>query len=133
MNITGDLYLQVYNNESGKFLEIPRNQASISFKTLPTGLQALPHTIGFSGFNFSTPISTSRIDMLPINIGGMSISGSGNYHLNLGLYSSHWFSKPSLVTGNAIGSHNIGFFDSAYDSINSYNLGSVNNLTRVCK
>jgi len=128
MNITGDLYLQVYNNQSGRFLEIPRNQASISFKVLPTGLEALPHTIGFSGFSFSGPISTSRIDMLPINIGGMSISGSGNYHLNLGLFSTHSFSKLSLVTGNAIGSHNIGYFDSAFDSVNSYNLGAINSL-----
>lgn len=128
MNITGDLYLQVYNNQSGRFLEIPRNQASISFKTFPTGYNGFPHTLGFSGFSFSGPIAASRLDMLPINIGGFSVSGSGSYHLNLGLYSVHNFSKLNLVSGDAIGSHNIGYFDMAYDSINSYNLGSLNTL-----
>jgi hypothetical protein len=131
MNITtGNLYLQAYNNQSGKFIEVPSTESTIRLYSGPTGRSSRPWTSKFNGFLFSRPIRTSSLEMVPISIGASNISGSGVYSTNIGLYNIHNFTRPDLITGATIGSHNVGFMNYATDSINSYNFGSLNRLRK---
>jgi hypothetical protein len=129
MNITtGNLYLQAYNNQSGKFIEVPSTESTIVLYSGPTGRLSRPWTSNFNGFLFSRPIRTSSIEMLPISIGTNNVTGSGVYNVNIGAYNINALVRPDLITGNTIGSHNIGFMNYAIDSTNSYNFGSRNTL-----
>jgi len=127
---TGNLYLQVYNNQNGTFVEVPSDESRISLYSGPTGRSSRPWTSKFNGFEFSRPIRTTSLEMVPISIGASNISGSGIYNTNIGLYNVHTLRRQDLITGKTIGSHNIGFMNYATDSINSYNLGSLNRLRK---
>jgi hypothetical protein len=124
---TGNLYLQAYNPESNKYVEIPSNIGTFSFYVAPSGLVNL-QTVNFSGFRFSTPVKVEALEMMPINIGMNNITGSGAWQQNIGSYNSTSFDKKDFIDTGYLGAFNLGYLNSARNSINSYNLGTTNSL-----
>jgi hypothetical protein len=122
---TGNLYLQAYNVESNKYVEIPSNIGAISFFVAPSGF-INSRTEGFSGFRFSTPVKVDALEMMPINIGVNNITGSGTFQQNIGSFNNSSFDRIDLVNSGYLGAFNLGYFNTATNSINSYNLGTIN-------
>ena len=125
---TGNLYLQVFNKASGRFIEIPENIGAISFLTTPTGLQSFNQTPNFSGFVFSRPVRINgSIEMSPISIGANNFSGSGlGLGGNIGFYNQDNITIRDLATGQYYGNYNLGTFNNFLNNIHSYNIGYFN-------
>ena len=122
---TGNLYLQAYNVESNKYVEIPSSIGTISFVVAPSGF-ITSQTENFSGFSFSTPVKVNALEMMPINIGVNNVTGSGTWQQNIGSFNSSLFNKIDFITTGYLGGFNLGYLNSARNSINSYNLGAGN-------
>jgi hypothetical protein len=122
---TGNLYLQAYNVESNKYVELPSSLGALSFYIAPSGF-INSRTEGFSGFRFSTPVKVDALEMMPINIGVNNITGSGVFQQNIGSFNSSSFNKIDLIKTGYLGGFNLGYYNIATNSINSYNLGTIN-------
>ena len=94
---TGNLYLQAYNVESNKYVEIPSSIGTISFVVAPSGF-ITSQTENFSGFSFSTPVKVNALEMMPINIGVNNVTGSGTWQQNIGSFNSSLFNKIDFIT-----------------------------------
>jgi hypothetical protein len=123
---TGNLYLQAYNKELSKYVEIPSSVGTISFYVSPTGFVP-SRTANFSGFSFSKPVKIEALEMMPINIGVNNFTGSGVFQQNIGCFNNSYFDKINFVKTGYLGGFNIGYFNVAANSINSYNYGYFNN------
>lgn len=125
---TGNIYLQIFNKASGRFIELPENVAALSFTTTPTGYTSFAQTANFSGFYFSRPIKINgSLDMAPINIGASNITGSGsNFSANIGILNSNFITNLELATGGYLGNYNFGYANTSLNSINNYNFGYFN-------
>lgn len=128
MTPTGNIYLQVFNRASGRFIELPANVAVLNFTTTPTGYRSFAETANFSGFSFSRPIKINgSLEMAPINIGASNTTGSGsNFSANIGILNSNLITNLELATGGYLGNYNFGYANSSLNSINSYNFGYFN-------
>jgi len=123
---TGNLYLQAYNAELNKYVELPSSLGALSFYLSPSGF-ASSRTANFSGFAFSRPLKVNGLEMMPINIGVNNLTGSGVFQQNIGLFNNSFFDKIDFVKTGYLGGFNIGYFNVAANSINSYNFGYFNN------
>lgn len=121
-NPTGNVYLQVYNKASGKFIEIPENIGTIAFIT-ETGVSG---SFGFSGFSFSNSIRIkNEIQNMPINLGLRNTTGS-QLGGSVGLSNSDYLSDIHLITGGFRGNYNFGTSNFSINSVNNYALGLFN-------
>jgi hypothetical protein len=126
---TGNLYLQVYNAPSNKYIEIPSNVGTISFLTTPTGFTSYATTSNFSGFYFSRPVKINKaIEMLPINIGANNTTGNVTYSINIGAGNNDIFTRSSYINAQAVSATNLGILNGSIDSTYSTNLGSYNSF-----
>jgi hypothetical protein len=126
---TGNLYLQVYNAPSNKYIEIPSNVGTISFLTTPTGFTSYATTRNFSGFYFSRPVKINKaIEMLPINIGANNTTGNVTYSINIGAGNNDIFTRSSYINAQAVSATNLGILNGSIDSTYSTNLGSCNSF-----
>lgn len=126
---TGNIYLQVFNKASGKFIELSENTSSISLFVENTGIKSLLRSPNFSGFSFSNPIKASKLEMMPIDIGTRNITGSGDYAINIGIFNSNTFSIPGFVTSGFLGGANLGYYNAGKNSTYTFNLGATNSST----
>ena len=128
MTPTGNIYLQIFNIASGRFIELPANVAVLNFTTTPTGYRSFAETANFSGFSFSRPIKVNgSLEMAPINIGASNTTGSGsNFSANIGILNTNLITNLELATGGYLGNYNFGYANSSFNSINSYNFGYFN-------
>jgi hypothetical protein len=121
-NITGNVYLQVYNKPAGKFIEIPENVGAIAFVT-ETGVSGV---FAFSGFSFSDSIRIrDRIENMPINLGLGNITGS-RLGASVGLSNVDYLSVRDLITGGWRGNYSFGNGNFSDNSVNNYSLGLFN-------
>lgn len=119
---TGNVYLQIYNAELNKYVELPSSVGEFSFFVAPSGFINY-RTLNFSGFNFSKPVKVNSLEMMPINIGVNNVTGSGIFQQNIGCFNTSSFNKIDFVNTGYLGGFNIGYGNGVIDSINSYNLG----------
>jgi hypothetical protein len=121
-NPTGNVYLQVYNKASGKFIEIPENVAAIAF-IAETGVSGF---FPLSGFSFSNSIRIrNEIRNMPINLGLGNITGS-QLGGSVGSSNGDYLTDIHLITGGFRGNYNFGTSNFSINSVNNYALGIFN-------
>jgi hypothetical protein len=127
-NPTGNIYLQIYNSEFNRYVEIPPSTAKFGFVTTPKDSFSFSETPDFSGFYFSRPVKISgSIETLPINIGANNVNQTGSiFGANIGVYNSNLTTNLEYANGGYIGNYNLGYINNFIDSINSYNVGYYN-------
>jgi hypothetical protein len=125
---TGKVYLQVYNEETNKYVELPSSVGSISFVKIPTGLSSVNgYDANFSGFNISKSVKIDgSINISPINIGLGNVTGSGFRVINIGENNSNIFLTSGFITSGFYGGANIGVGNIGRDSTITFNIGSTN-------
>lgn len=129
MSTTGNLYLQVFNKQSGAFYEVPENRYSIGLFIENTGTKSLLRSPNFSGFVFSNPIKVPSLEMMPINIGARNVTGSGNYAINIGIFNANRFTHPGFITSGFLGGANVGYYNAGKDATYLFNFGATNSST----
>ena len=122
---TGNLYLQAYNAQFNKYVELPPSLGALSFYISQTGFVP-SRTANFSGFAFSRPLKVNSLEIMPINIGVNNFTGSGVFQQNIGCFNNSFFDKIDFVKTGYLGGFNIGYSNFAANSINSYNYGYFN-------
>jgi len=121
-NITGNLYLQVYNKPAEKFIELPNKVGNIAY-VAETGFSGV---FGFSGFSFSDSIRIrDRIENMPINLGLGNITGS-QLGGSVGSSNIDYLTDIDLITGGFRGNYNFGTSNFSINSVNNYALGVFN-------
>lgn len=130
MSTTGNLYLQVYNSESNKYIEIPSTVGAFSFGARNISGFSDYQTNNFSGFIFSRPVQIPSIEMMPIGIGINNTTGQQLFNINIGSNNSNTFTITDYITGNNgkgfVGATNLGYQNWALNSLAGLNLGLGN-------
>lgn len=116
---TGQVYLQIYNNNLNKFTEFPSGLAKLNLVIRPTGVGIFP----FSGLSISN-INIDKIDTDAVNIGKTNIIFDKG--VSIGRLNSS-FPRANILNADNI---NIGASNSASGS-NLINIGAGNSLDDV--
>lgn len=127
---TGNLYLQVYNAASNKYIEIPSTIGTFGFGAAQISGYSDYQTNNFSGFIFSRPVKLPGIEMMPIGIGINNSTGQQLFGINIGSNNANRFTILNYITGNNgkgfVGATNLGYQNGALNSLVALNLGAGN-------